>query len=110
MRNKNDIIEFALSAHAVEIIEELAPNKVPSFDFLNQLTQSQLELFIHVSMLADNCGENTFGQKDILRTEAFAHAVILSGKSTSYRSRVKVETREGWRSGEYKAFIARIKK
>ena len=109
-KNKNDILEFALSAHAINVIEEFAPNKIPTYGFLNSLTQSQLELFIHVSMLADNCGSNKFGQKDVLRTEAFAYALLLSGKATSYHKRVKTEKRIGWREGEYTAHIATLRR
>lgn len=102
--NPNHIVHFKLSKHLIDALETYAPNKVPTNDFLRTLTQSQLELFIHVSLLADNCGDNKFGQKDRARTEAFGYACILAGDAVSYHTRVKTESREGWKAGEYVSY------
>ena len=105
----NGVIKFELSAHATEELLTHCPDKVPSREFLLSLTQSQLELFINVSMLADNCGANKFGQKDIRRSEAFAFAVILAGGSLSYATKTKTEDRDGWRPGDYTANLVILK-
>lgn len=92
----NGVIKFALSSHAVRVLTEHAPDKVPSFAWLRTLTQAQLDLFIAVSMLADNCGTNRFGQKDARRTEALGFAVVLSGRNVSYSSRTREDARPEW--------------
>lgn len=80
-----DSFQFVLNVDAGKIIQDLAPNKVPSNEFLLSLTDSQLELFINISMLADNNGEVKFSQKRKDMAEAFAFACILSGRSVSLR-------------------------
>jgi hypothetical protein len=108
--NPNNVIHFRLSKHAVEVFEDHAPGKVPSFAFLRTLTQAQLELFLRVSMLADNCGPDRFGQKDRARTEAFAFATILAGDAVSYQTRVRTEKRPEWRIREYETYLVRSRK
>ena len=108
--NYNGIVRFDLSRHAVDLLWSVCPDKVPDYGFLMSLTQAQLELFIKVSMLADNCGPDRLGQKDIRRSDAFAFAVILSGSGVSYQTRVKQESRPGWRPGGYVANIVRVRK
>lgn len=80
-----DSTQFVLNVDAGKIIQDLAPNKVPSHDFLLSLTKAQLELFINVSMLADNNSEVKFSQKRMDMAEAFAFACILSGRSVSIK-------------------------
>lgn len=75
--------EFWLNSKAARLLWEVAPGKVVSFEFLLRLTQQQLDLFIEVSMLADNGGERILAQKDIRRTEAFQFACILAGRPTT---------------------------
>lgn len=77
--------EFRLNRDAGAALLRHAPNKVPSHEFLNSLTQSQLELFIDVSLLADNRGPDLFSQKNHAMSEAFAYAAILAGHSVSIR-------------------------
>lgn len=105
----NGVIRFVLSKHALEAITAHCPGKVPAFGFLRSLTQSQLEMFLHVSMLADNCGAR-FGQKDPARSDAFAFAAILAGNAVSYRRRVKTEKRPGWREGEYESHLIQVRR
>ena len=81
----DDMIMFALSANAGDIITEHAPRKVVTTGFIKSLTAAQLDLFIKVSLLADNCGPTRIGQKDPARTEQFALACILAGNGVSFR-------------------------
>lgn len=76
---------FVLSVAAGEQVQRYAPNRVPTFEFLRSLTKSQLELFIEVSLLADNNGERRFAQKDLKSAEAYAFACVLSGRPVSIR-------------------------
>lgn len=76
---------FILSSDASKILQALAPDKVPSFEFLLSLTSEQLEIFIKVSLLADNNGERRFAQKSRPMAEAYAFACILSGRPVSIR-------------------------
>lgn len=78
-------IQFILSAGAGKIIQEHAPNKIPSHTFLRSLTKAQLELFIQISLLGDNNGPRRLAQKDRLAAEAFAFACILAGYAVSIR-------------------------
>lgn len=93
---QNGVIKFRLSRHAADILHEHAPGKVPSCAWLRTLTQAQLELFLRVSLLADNCGGPRFGQKDPRRSEAFAFAAILSGQAVSYQTRERTDARPEW--------------
>lgn len=79
------LAEFHFSADAGDTLVEFAPDRVPTFAFLSQLTQSQLDLFIEVSLLADNCGVNKLAQKSEAAADAFALACILSGRGVSIR-------------------------
>lgn len=65
----------------------MAPDRVPSFDFLLTLTKTQLSLFVEISMLADNAGTDRLAQKSRAAAEAFMFAVLLSGKAASFRRR-----------------------
>lgn len=60
------------------------PDKVPSVDFLNSLTQQQLEIFIDVSLLGDGTddkGYRSFIQCHRGRSDAFEYACVLAGKA-----------------------------
>lgn len=85
---------FHLNPEACGMVLSHAPNKVPSFKFLRSLTQRQLDRFIDVAISGDgnintrdgrSCA--TFEQKDPLKAEAFAFAVLLSGRGVSIRLR-----------------------
>jgi hypothetical protein len=90
---------FVLNPEAGEIVQALAPGRVPSREFLLALTRAQLELFIQVSMLGDGSasrpqrthvpsrGSATLEQKDPAAVEAFAFALILSGRGVSISTR-----------------------
>lgn len=58
------------------------PDKIPSIEFLNRLTQSQLELFIEVSILGDGSedrGSLSIKQASLDRIKAFEYACVLAG-------------------------------
>jgi hypothetical protein len=108
--NDHNVIDFRLSVHVITDLESVAPNKVVSHSFLRSLTQAQLDLYIKVSMLADNAGDGKLGQKDKARTESFAFACILAGHGVSYGFRSRYESREGFREGIYETHMMQIKK
>ena len=76
---------WSLNAEAGELLQGLAPGRVPSHAFLLALTRSQLALFIETSMLADNSGKSSLAQKDPAAAEAFQFACILAGYATSVK-------------------------
>jgi hypothetical protein len=83
---------FNLNAEAGELIRSLAPDKVPTHDFIRSLTQAQLVLFIETSMLGDGHSrirsyERILGQKNPAAAEAFQFACILAGYATSSATR-----------------------
>lgn len=100
---------FYLSAGATRVVTEHAPGKekVPTFEFLRSLTQAQLELFLRVSMFADNCGERKFCQVARARTEAFGFAAILAGDSVTYGTRTRKADRPGFLREEYTTHLVR---
>lgn len=77
--------EFRLNRDAGQVLLEYAPGRVPTYEFLLSLTQAQLDMFLEVSMLADNRGPGVFAQKNHAMSEAFAFAAILAGCSVSIR-------------------------
>jgi phage portal protein BeeE len=80
-----DIAIFRLSANAGDIITAHAPHKIVTTTFLRSLTAAQLDLFIKVSLLADNNGPNRLAQKSRAMAEQFALACILAGYGVSIR-------------------------
>lgn len=107
MRTYKDgrLTEFALNKAATSFIAERMNDKVPSNEFIMELTQAQLELFLEVSLIADNCGDNMFAQKNHAAAEAFAFAAILSGKTVSIRQKWQPTA-----SGGYDMLLSRILK
>lgn len=81
-------LRFTLNAVARSRLTDVAPRRVVGFDFLRSLTQAQLDLFIKVSMLADNSGPTRLHQKDRRQVEALQFAAILAGHATSLLERV----------------------
>ena len=55
-------------------------------------------------MLADNAGFNKFGQAVKERAEAFAFVCILSGRAVSFHQRTRMETRPGFRRGDFTTY------
>jgi predicted nucleic acid-binding Zn ribbon protein len=99
MQRSGRTSEFILNAEAGEIVQSLAPNRVPSHGFLMSLTRAQLLLFIETSMLGDGYDKicwyspngiprvrqhkQELGQKDPIAADAFQFACILAGIATS---------------------------
>lgn len=81
-------IRFYLGRRIADALTDVAPGRVPTFDFLRSLTRAQLDLFIDVSILADGtdstCGRS-LAQKDPKAAEAFQFTCILAGHGTSIR-------------------------
>jgi hypothetical protein len=81
------LLHFYLNAEAGDLLQSLAPGRVPANAFLLSLTRAQLGLFIEVSMLADRDSPYCLSQKNPAAAEAFQFACILAGHATSIRIR-----------------------
>jgi hypothetical protein len=90
-RSKSGIARFDLNTAAGRLLLAVAPDKIPTFDFIRQLTQDQLKLFVDVSIAADGhtrpTGARQFAQKSEGRLEAFLLACHLSGIPTTVSPR-----------------------
>jgi hypothetical protein len=91
----DDMIIFSLSANASDVVTAHAPGKVVTTEFIRSLTASQLDLFIKVSLLADNNGPSRLAQKSKAMAEQFALACILAGHAVSIRE--GCEKKRGYR-------------
>jgi len=76
---------FRLNSAAGDVLTAHAPGKIVTTVFLRALTRAQLDLFIAVSLLADNNGPRRLAQRDPAAAEAFALACILAGSAVSLR-------------------------
>lgn len=91
--NSNDgCNHYLLTREATKLLTEISPDKekvIPA-SFLTQLTRSQLELFVSVSMLGDGSvasrGQETFHQSSRKRSDVFQLACLLLGRSGSVHS------------------------
>jgi hypothetical protein len=84
-RSKDDkMTNFVLNSAAANIILKHAPGRVVSADFIHELTQPQLDLFIDTAIRGDGHvqagGTQMFGQKDPRMCDAVELAGILSGR------------------------------
>jgi hypothetical protein len=86
-RGHPDKVRFYLNAAIGRELVAVAPGRVVTHEFIRALTPAQLDLFIKVSMLADNCGPTRLSQVSRERAEAFQFAAILAGHATSLRKR-----------------------
>lgn len=96
-----DLAVFKLSKFADDGLADVLPDKVPSTEFLVNLTQAQLDDFIEVSVDADGWRKGTqrfFGQKSKARVDAFVMACSLAGLATSV---VKGHGQGRYESNEY---------
>lgn len=98
---RRGVVEFKMNRVIARVLEESAPGRVPTYEFMNSLTLAQLELFISVCMLADNRGPDCFAQKNYQMAEVFAFACIQTGRAISCRE-VKC--------GDYKMLNVRIRR
>lgn len=76
---------FRLSAAAGDVITDHAPSMIVTTEFIRSLTKSQLDLFIEVSLLADNNGPGRLSQKSEAMRDQFAFACLLAGHGVSMR-------------------------
>jgi hypothetical protein len=83
-----DKARWTLNVIAGDLLTFHAPGKIVDRGFIRSLTQAQLDLFIDVSMRADNCGPTRLGQKSREMAEAFQFAAILAGRATSLLERI----------------------
>jgi hypothetical protein len=81
---------FRLNAVAGAPFTEIATDRVVPFTFVQDLTATQLDLFIDTAIRGDGhlMGGRTrlLGQKDPRMLAAFEHAAILSGRSVTNRA------------------------
>jgi len=105
-------VRFVLNAAAGSQLVHIAPGRVVRHDFLRSLTPAQLDLFIKVSMLADNCGPTRLAQKNRATAEAFQFAAILAGYATSLIERVYKprESVPSTRNGDYSMWGVTLQK
>lgn len=85
-RRNGEMAEFVMSPDAAPTLtRHLVPDnhKAVSTEFLTELTESQLELFIKISLLADRSNSKQLAQKSREGAEQFALACILSGRRVS---------------------------
>jgi hypothetical protein len=88
-RNGRDEVTFRLNIIASADLLKVAPNKIVTREFILQLTESQLELFINISNKGDGHyskieeGTLIVSQKNPLALDALELAAILVGYRTS---------------------------
>lgn len=75
-----DYVEPGLDGATTSAVERISPDREPTYDFVNSLTQPQLELFIHTCMLGEGRGSDSFVHRSRSAAEIFAYACILSGR------------------------------
>lgn len=86
-------MRYRLNKSASDLLLAVSPDKVPTFEWLRDLTTAQLHLFLNVSLMADGDGAigavrtPRMGQTDVRRAEAFQFAAVLAGFGTSMRPR-----------------------
>lgn len=80
------LVRFNLNKVAANVVGHLAPDKVPSPEFLSSLTRSQLRLFLDTALDADghrsSRGQTTIAQTDERRTRAIEMVAALLGIAT----------------------------
>lgn len=84
---KRGMTFYVLGGDLVEELDAVAPDKVPSIDFLAQLTPAQVRMFVDTALDADGhrCASAwTFEQRDQRRTESLAAAASLAGMSVTF--------------------------
>ncbi|MEU6778673.1 peptidoglycan-binding protein [Nonomuraea angiospora] len=80
---KDDLVEFRLPADAGRQLVEVAPGRVPGYEFLLSLTRAQLALFLETSLTAGDAGRDRLAREDRAAAEAFMLAALLSGSGAA---------------------------
>lgn len=88
IRHDRHNLVVSLNAEAGDLLQHVAPKRVPTLPFILSLTKSQLDLFIETSMAGDghrrpNSYKWTIGQKNRNAIDSFQFACILAGHATS---------------------------
>jgi hypothetical protein len=85
------MVKFRISETVVRELVDLAPDRLPTMDFLCALTIDQLNLFIDISVAADgntkSGGYRFFNQTGEHRMKVFEAACALAGVGTSVHPR-----------------------
>jgi len=97
-RKKDGCHVWEISGHLAKQIRMVAPGRAPKIDWLMQLTQRQLELFIEVCVKGDGCVTPTQGNRKERRIlsrktgpilDSLLAACVLAGQSVSRASHGK---------------------
>lgn len=83
------IRQFFLNYEASELLQSVAPDRIVTYDFINSLTKSQLDLYIDTALAADGnqtAAQSFLMQKDKRKAEMFQYACTLAGHATSIYS------------------------
>jgi len=83
---------FNIRGDVARQIDQIAPEKIISYDFIRDLTADQRMLLMNTMVDGDGCRQGstkslTFAQKDKRASEAFVYLATLCGYSTSLRER-----------------------
>ena len=80
------VVMFDLPYSVMQVLDEIAPNKCPTYEFLLRLTEKQLKLFVDVCILGDgstsSAGQKSFVQNRLDVVEAFEFVCALQGIAT----------------------------
>ena len=85
-RRDSGVVEMWLNSGPSHVLDTLAPNKLPTKEFLHSLTLGQLDIFISTCLAGDGSvrptGQRSFAQSNRERAETFELACILRGLPT----------------------------
>jgi len=80
--SKTDCIVFVLTGYGIDELQRIisGPDKVPTSEFLNNLSMRQAQLFVETAMRGDGTPtKRLFYQHNELRMNAYMHAAVLAG-------------------------------
>lgn len=82
------MVHFTISSEIADTMNRLCPDKIPSYEFIMALTEKQLNIFLHSSILADgsyckNSGQVSFSSAKETGIRLFEFAAIQAGFSIS---------------------------
>lgn len=86
-----DMVRFKVNSVIASHLDAICPRRMVSLGFIQELTAAQLELFIHVSLLADGTisatGQEAISQKNPAMLDALEMAAVLAGRRVSRSER-----------------------
>lgn len=80
---RDDLVEFRLPAEAGRQLAEVAPGRVPGYEFLLSLSRAQLALFLETSLTAGDAGRDRLAREDRAAAEAYMFAALLAGSGAA---------------------------